>query len=251
MSTEGSAAAIAQIFPLEFVSDQVLKKLCQVLWDWEDCSQCGNNEDCVLLSCPWTRLPALKSFFQMYKRATFWSIPEDLYGMRHALRSHEDLLDIIKLLKENPNEPRNLVATKHFATYVEEPNDIDQLRAFDLAMKIMTMIPCSLTRSSLVRWKPGCAPVIWAGDDSLRKFMRSTFRTNDPGRLDDDPSYSKGLQLTAKRLKTLHDVEFRGTEDLHRHLLLDPEKKVIYIFHHTSFLKEYLRLTRDESCNPL
>jgi hypothetical protein len=102
----------------------------------------------------------------MYKR-------EDLYGIRHALISHEDLLNIIKLLKENPNEPCNLVVKKHFATYVEEPNDIDQLRAFDLAMKVMTMIPCSLTRSSLVRWKPGCAPVIWADDDFLRKFMWS------------------------------------------------------------------------------
>jgi hypothetical protein len=85
--------------------------------------------------------------------------------------------------------------------------------------------------------------VSWAEDESLRKFIKSTFLTNDPGRVDDDPGYVEGLQLTAKRLKTLHDVNFRGTEDLHRHLLLDPEKKVIHIFHHTSFLKECLRST--------
>ncbi|KAF2794525.1 hypothetical protein K505DRAFT_220833, partial [Melanomma pulvis-pyrius CBS 109.77] len=164
---------------LEDASDHILKKLCEKLWDWGNCLHCGNDGNCQLDSCPWARLPTLDSFFQIYK-TTSWSIPEDLFGTRHALRSHEDLFNTIKILKAKPDDPRSELIKEHFSAYVEEPYKQDQLRAFDLAMRAMTMVQCTLKHSSLVRWKPGFTPTVWHGDDSLRKFMASTFTMNDP-----------------------------------------------------------------------
>ena len=63
----------------------------------------------------------LKSFFQIYKQTTSWNVPEDLYRIRNALRSYEDLLNIIKLVKQWLDEPRNQVAKMHFSKYAEEP----------------------------------------------------------------------------------------------------------------------------------
>lgn len=240
MSREDLIVPLAEIFPLEHTPDSILEKLCHVLWDWEDCLHCNNEGNCRIAACPWERLVALKPFFLSYKRSTSWSTSEDAYDTRHALRNHDDLLKVIETLMKRPDDSLNQLVGEYFSTYLDEPDKADQLRAFNLAIKCITMIRCSLKRSSLVR----STPIVWHGDDSMKKLIASTLPKKDPIRLHDDQGSLIGFQLTAKRLKSVHGIKFRGTDDLIRHLLLDPEKKVIYIFHHTAFLKEYLIRTK-------
>jgi hypothetical protein len=240
MSREELVVPLAEIFPLEHIPDIILEKLCRVLWGWKDCSYCNNEGNCRITACPWERLAALRPFFLSYKRSTSWSTSEDAYDTRHALRSHEDLLKIIELLMKKPDDSLNQLVEEYFSTYLNEPDKADQLRAFNLAIRCITMIRCSLKRSSLVR----STPLVWHGNDSMRRLIASTLPKKDPIRLDDDQGSLIGFQLTAKRLKSIHGIKFRGTDDLRQHLLLDPGKKVIYIFHHTIFLKEHLIRTK-------
>lgn len=78
MSIEGSTNVNARIFRVEFVSDQILKTLCQALWNREDFSPCGNSENCVLHNYPWVRLLALMLFVRVHNRTTFYGLPKTL-----------------------------------------------------------------------------------------------------------------------------------------------------------------------------
>ena len=51
--------------------------------------------------------------------------------------------------------------------------------------------------------------------------------------------------LLARKLKKVAGLTFRGTDDLRNHFKLDHKTGVVEVFHHTSFLKEHLRLTKD------
>lgn len=123
----------------------------------------------------------------------------------------------------------------------------DQLRAFNLAVRCIAMIRCSFKRSSLVR----STSIVWNGDKSVKEMIASALPLKDPITLDDDQGSSIGFQITANRLKRCHNVKFRGTDDIRRHLLLDPRKKVIFLFHHTVFLKEHLIKTKNRDPNSL
>lgn len=51
--------------------------------------------------------------------------------------------------------------------------------------------------------------------------------------------------LTARRLKKRAGLQFQATNDLRNHLRLDRKRGIVQVFHHTAFIKEQLRLTRD------
>jgi hypothetical protein len=188
----------------------------------------------------------LDQFLRFFKATTSWSMPEEIFGGQAALRNHKDLLDIVRLLKYRPNDTRAILAEEHFASYGDaQPESIDQHRAFNLAVRVMTMVQCSVESSSRVPWRGGYKPVVWHDDESLRTLMESAFRRKDPPSLGDVHEFSIKSRLAAKTLKTVHGLKFQGTNDLRRHLLLDPETKTIHIFHYNSLLKEHLLETKD------
>jgi hypothetical protein len=49
----------------------------------------------------------------------------------------------------------------------------------------------------------------------------------------------------ARKLKKHAGLSFRPTDDLRIHLKLNQRTGVVEIFHHTAFLKEHLKLTRE------
>jgi hypothetical protein len=55
--------------------------------------------------------------------------------------------------------------------------------------------------------------------------------------------------LKAKKLQKHAGLQFRSTDDLRSHLKLDDALGVVDLFHHTAFLKEHLRLTKDKPLN--
>ncbi|KIN02949.1 hypothetical protein OIDMADRAFT_71173, partial [Oidiodendron maius Zn] len=235
-------------WPLKGASDCQFKKLCHVLWEWDICDGCKIDQSCLSIRCPWQkRSLKLQPFFRLYQKITASYMPEMHTTSNYALRTHEDLFEIIQTLKQNPTTPRaNLTAT-HFARrgYNSQPHLADQNRAFDLAVRAMTTVDCSIENQS------GSDVLVWEDDKSFQELVRSIGSTKYCPVLADDEerSLDPKEQLSAIRLKKGAHIKFRGTDDIKNHLRLEGE--TVEIFHHTSILKEHLRLTRYEHAKTL
>ncbi len=75
--------------------------------------------------------------------------------------------------------------------------------------------------------------------------------TDHPSFNEDQDSFSVDIKRTlmAKKMKKRIGIKFQRTDDLRRHLKLDRKQNVLEIYHHTAFLKEHLRLTKDKPHN--
>jgi hypothetical protein len=147
-------------FPLGDPTEHEQNEIFRVVFDWRDCTHCANQGICSAVECSWKRKSRLVQYLQFYNNITAWSTPADLNEHRYALSSHKDLLDIVRIIKENPERPRRELMREHFSTYgPPQPAVMDQRRAFDLAMTVIGMIPCSAKNPYYGRLDPMRAPI--------------------------------------------------------------------------------------------
>ncbi|ETI28856.1 hypothetical protein G647_01308 [Cladophialophora carrionii CBS 160.54] len=244
-------------FPLEDVSDRHLQQLCEVLWSWKICLRCRAGQGCIPPKCPWPRSHRLARYFAFYKDITASYAPEFLPGNHPALRSHEDVFEIIRVLKTQPDVPRSQVTQHYFSNRdsgnAPMPPVTDQDRAVCLAVRAMTMINCSAERQFSDSVELGIRPLPWRGEISLSQFLTEAFpKTNHPALSEKDNTGSSleiKASLTAQRLKKIAGLKFRPTSDLREHLKLEQKLGVVLIFHHTAFLTEHLIASRSISTN--
>jgi hypothetical protein len=228
-------------FPLGDPSADVKDEVCRALFGWYDCSGCMNQGSCTEFGCPWKRRAYLSHYLRFYLDITAWSTPADLSEQRYALRSHQDLLSIIRLIKDNPNSLRKELMGEHFSTYGHpQPALTDQKRAFNLAITIIVMIPCS-EYNPYYRHRmldPMLAPASWDDDVSACEFVKSKIPTAAAS------GQFCGISRTVPRLSVgvleHAGIKLIGTDDLRQHLLYDPVEKTLQIFHFASFLEELL-----------
>lgn len=240
-------------FPLENVTDSNIQTFCHSLWDWDFCSSCSHSQQpCLDPPCPRERWSRLEPFFLYYRAITASYVPEFQLGTSGAIASHQDLADIIRCIRQNPTVPRMQLTKMHFMSRYQDkveaaPAIEDQNRTFNLAVKLMSMVNCSIEGQAGGLLESGAEPCMWRSDKSLHEFYSSVFPTRDHPTLNDwdepsDPDIK--TQLTAVRLKKIAGLKFRGTSDLRSHLKLDSKAGVVEIFHHTSVLKEHLMASR-------
>ncbi|KAH7124629.1 hypothetical protein EDB81DRAFT_730894 [Dactylonectria macrodidyma] len=248
---------IPSSYPLRNVSDDDLKSLAKTLWSWNLCEPCQlapGQEPCSPQPCPGMRWARMKSFFDYYENITASYVPDILAGTPPALRSHQDLFAIIKLLKENPDVTRSDLTATHFVPSGDDgsPTFGDQNRAFNLALRAMTTITCCLETRSLDTLETGLQPIPWKDDMSWTQFLSTTF----PG-----PSYTQsGAEgcgdaasrrindlITARRLIKVARLRFVPTDELKDHLKLNQQDGTIKLYRHTAFLKETLIASRTEA----
>jgi hypothetical protein len=133
------------------------------------------------------------------------------------------------------------------------PPVVDQDRAFNLAVGIMTMINCSTTKQSSGFLELGSEAIAWREGVAFAQFIEDAFpKTNHPSLNDNQSSHkSRNVKaaLAAKRLRRIAGLRFQATDDLRNHLRLDQEAGILQIYHHTAFLKESLIATRQSSNN--
>ncbi|KAL1969804.1 hypothetical protein VTN77DRAFT_7313 [Rasamsonia byssochlamydoides] len=242
-------ASFSSPFPLEVVWDSHLRKLCQIFWSWQLCSSCEMGHSCTTSHCPWQRSKRLARYFEYYKKITASYVPDLLPGSQPALRSHEDVFDIIRLLKAQPDVPRSQLTRDYFAGRGEGPlpTPEDQDRAFSLAVRAMTIVNCSGRHESSDLLELGALSVPWRHDVSLSQFMQDTFpMTAHLG----DSWDIKGTSA-AIHLKKRAGLQFQPTDDLRSHLKLDRRRGVVEIYYHTAFLKENLIVTRSANCTTM
>ena len=131
----------------------------------------------------------------------------------------------------------------------ETPNQQDQRRAFNMAVRILTMINCSAENQADALLEEGTRPITWINNDSLVQFINKSFPTTDHPTLNDSSQAEKAMSLKssleARRLTKMAGLSFRGTDNLANHLHMDVERGFVEIFHHTRVLKEHLMATQE------
>ncbi|KAH7268506.1 hypothetical protein B0J15DRAFT_418963 [Fusarium solani] len=241
-------------YPLEYVTDSEMQKLTQSLWSWNICEACRKAETCTTASCPWRRSPRLKWFFDFYRDVTSFYVPELLPGSAPALRNHQDVFDIIRLFKARPNTKRSQLTQEYFSRRDRPPPPADQHRAFNLVVRVMSMVKCSADNQPSGLLELGTQPIQWHSDSSLAEFMVKVFPQADTGNLyvRDDSGKIRDIKstITARRLKKVASLRFQGTDDLRNHLKMDVKDGVVEVFHYTSVLKEHLIARRGSPEDP-
>ena len=238
------------LLPLEKVTDKQLQGLGEILWSWTFCERCKTGQSCIMETCPSQRVKRLGHFFEHYKDLTSSYEADPAPTDRAALRTHEDLFAIISKLKLEPDITRAAFAAEVFKedTSRRLPSSADRERAINLAVKVFAMVNCSAQRQSSGLLEHGLSQAPWRSDVTFSQFIIDVFpMTDHPSLNDDDLKGSMDLKaaLTATKLKKRIGLKFQPTDDLRRHLKLDRKSKVVEIYHHTAFLKEHLRLTKD------
>ena len=241
-------------FPLAKITDTQLHWIGQVLWSWPQCDECDAGKACTTDGCPSKRFKRLTRYFEYYKVLTRLYEPDIGPSERAALNSHEDLLDIIQRLKIEPNLSRAQLAEGLFGNQPGQSQAAlaDRECAIHLAVKVMAMVNCSASHQTPSLLEHGVFQIPWKDAVPFSEFMSDIFPLTDHPGLNDHsaetPSNMKAA-LTAKRLKKRAGINFHPTDDLRRHLRLDRKSRVVEIYHHTAFLKEHLRLTKDSPRN--
>ena len=239
------ALSTPSTFPLEEVTNSQLQELCHILWGWSLCTQCLQGGICRGGECPGPRTARLAPFFQYYREVTASYVPELLISdTGQAIRSHEDLFEIIRHIQQHPTMARSVLTTQYFSSRGDEhePPISDQHRAFNLAVRVSLMVNCCIDGQAGGLLESGAEPGVWRGDKSLAEFISASFPTRDHPTLNENDESSPDIksELTAKKLRKVANLRFQGTDDLRNHLRLDQRTGVVEIYHHTSVLKEQL-----------
>lgn len=235
--------------PLQTATDENVAELCKTLWKWPDCSYCSILRPCIgRETCPWHRFGRLKGFFNFYKTLTSAYVPDFLEGSP-ALRSHEDVCNIAKVLGDCPQ----LALSQLMHTSFEQrdaaslPPITDQSRALALAIQVVFMVeihvPISVSSSA--------SPLFgqWRNRSSVLDYLMSVFsqRQRDHEAIAPTHDLEPGKMweqilplMSARKLKKIGSLKLLPTNDLAEHLALDRAKGVVKVFHHLAFLKEHL-----------
>jgi hypothetical protein len=245
-------ASLSYHLPLEKITEAQLQQLGQILWSWPLCEDRIAGKPCV--DCPADRSNRLGRFFHYYKGLTTSYDPDTRPGERPALSTHDDLFQIIRQLKADPDITRTQLLHKLFPEQSDRPSPsaIDQERAINLAVKIMAMVNCSAQHQSAGLLEDGTYQIPWRHDVTFTQFVTDIFPMTDHPSLNDDDEVKQldiKTVLTAKKLKKRAGLKFRPTDDLRNHLRFDRKTAVVELYHHTAFLKEHLRLTKDKPRN--
>ncbi|KAH8898847.1 hypothetical protein GQ53DRAFT_817076 [Thozetella sp. PMI_491] len=236
------------LFVLANATNGDLASLCKALWGWKPCTAWIAGRACQVSECACKRAAKLEPFFDYYRNATAYYLPDDVGSTNPALTSHGDLIDIIAALQSSQDRPRSQITEDFFAARAKNgrpvPPESDQNRAFNLAARVITMVQPSAEYQSDGLLEAGMQPAMWRGDESFSNFVRSLFPKREHPALQprsDVPASARVSvrSVTAKRLKTIAGLNIVPTDDLRRHLSLD-ESGTVSVYHFTSVLKEHL-----------
>ncbi|CAG9940600.1 unnamed protein product [Clonostachys rosea f. rosea IK726] len=241
--------SLASPYPLKSITDAELQQLTQTLWNWKICEACQNGETCINSRCSWRRSARLERFFDFYKYVTSSYVPDLLPASTPALRNHDDVFEIIRLLQAYPDMKRSELTHEYFSKRDRPPPSSDQHWAFNLAVQVMSMVKCSAENQPSGLLELGTQPIQWLYNESLAEFISRAFPQKDTGNLHiyDGSGEIRDIKsaLSAKRLRKIAGLRFQGTDDLRNHLKMDVKKGVVEIYHHTTVLREHLMASQE------
>lgn len=124
---------------------------------------------------------------------------------------------------------------------MDRPVHDDQEHALDLAVRTTMMINPSASQETVSLMEDGTQQSYWHDDATFSEFLNNAFPKNAHSSI-------RGIEenLRAVKLKKQARLNFQPMDDLKNHLRLDRKAAIVEIFHHTAFLKEHLRFTKDQ-----
>lgn len=181
-----------------------------------------------------------------------------------TLQRHEDLWCIIKHLRQNPSTTKDKLISAMKAAPLSAGIDLDEGSiqplattietdhglAVDLAVRIFTMVNCFSQPRGISILEQGLNQVPWQSDIPFDAYIEGIFPSDFDSLAKNenrDLPHEVRSGITAHRLKKDLSLKFRPTDDLASHLKLDHQSNVLEVFQHTAILKEYLRVTKNET----
>ncbi|KAH8193668.1 hypothetical protein TruAng_012165 [Truncatella angustata] len=226
--------------------DKWIRKLGEALWIRERCDGCDSNRPCSD-QCPGSRYEKLARYVQFCKAVVD---PEhDESTLRAFLRDEAKLLEIVRVLRSNPDITREELerVVKHMI--VGTVTIIPPTVLVGHAVKIMTMLDSApALQTSPQRLENAEARVPWSPKSTFSEFVEQAFPTTKHSILSDHThsDFNEFIgDLSAVNIRNALKVSIRGTSILQDHLKLDRRSNVLEIYHHTAFIKEQLRQTKD------
>lgn len=204
-----------------------------------------------LLNVESSALLSLDAYFKLYNSLVnddFLKATSAVPEYKQALRTHEDILNVARNLKLDPNRTRLQVRSASFLTFTESPGMLeDRNRAIDISARLMLMINCSAYLQSPRFEIDGFRPSTWKDNQTFADFVTSSLPPGQPVVHLTSPMLKK---LKAWKLRRAH-LELIATDNLVEHLLYDPDDNSVRIFHHAAFLKAQIRRTsgKDLDCD--
>ncbi|KAK7408883.1 hypothetical protein QQX98_008944 [Neonectria punicea] len=156
--------------------------------------------------------------------------------------SHADVLEAVGVIRADPgktldqttDELHEKLKVKHSRPRVKY--------AVQVAVRIMFMFDPAMNERHGPDYSIGTyIPVSWQPHQSLHQFVLQCFPKSAKSSERVQDAIAEGRLIKAWKLKARSGITFKGTDNLAQHLLLDSRNRVLYIFHHTSFLKAQLR----------
>jgi hypothetical protein len=232
--------------------NKIKQELGVIMWRWTLCGECDTLPSCTLGSCPWSRAEGLASFWTLYEKITDAYCPERL-GRRPALNTHTELIDTIRQIKNNHVVPRVELMRKIFENGQAEgdkpPTLTDQTRAFNIAASIALLMDFGVLHDAANSSEGNVPSYPWREAVSGDIFVTEAFpRSSEPSNMKDVLA-----SVTATQLTKIGKLRLKATCDLRRHLMLDCEERIIWVFHQDSVLRESLTATEsapDQSVLP-
>jgi hypothetical protein len=242
------------MFPLERITDRDVQELCETLWSWQPCLSCSSDRTCEVSECSSNRKPRLARFITYYKSISRSYAPDVNVEDTLAIATHQDLFRMIRILKAGPELTRTQFSVAAFTDITERDliPEVERDRAIDLVVRVVAMVSCVAETQSATLLEAGRHRIPWRQDVPFSQFISDVFPTSDHPTLNDrssDISLNRRKALKASKLKKHARLAFEPTDDIRSHLRLDHKTGTVQIFHHTAFLKEHLRLTKDLMAN--
>ncbi|KAF2143093.1 uncharacterized protein K452DRAFT_226286 [Aplosporella prunicola CBS 121167] len=200
---------------------------------------------------------ALNAYFATYDSLTLdMATPAVLQIETPIVRTHQDILVLVRLLKANAHHTRTqtlALAIQSFnrngatdegsEAYTREMTELN--RALNLAVQLLCMIDCSAKEKHSHDFELGdFKPVEWRKEETFVNFLKRILPVADPGMCF---SREKKNKMKAWKLSKRAGITFKATDNIVEHLLYDPKDETVRLFHHAAFLKAQLDSSTNHS----
>jgi hypothetical protein len=164
--------------------------------------------------------------------------PERL-GRKAAIENHDDLLIVLRKIKDGRGTARRDLLRDIFETQTggNKPSTMhDQTRAFNIGAGILLMMDFGVLHDDANISGGTVPPVLWRDDVCANDFLHEAL----PYRPVKSSIQRMLVDLRAKKLMKNAKLRLKATNDIRRHLVMDKKERTVWIFQHTTALRELL-----------
>jgi len=121
--------------------------------------------------------------------------------------------------------------------------------AIEDLLRVSLMISCDSWHYSFGHRLGDYVPRRWGYGQTFANFVEGCFpppHQNEKLREESESALAQRGRLNAWKLKEWYKIKLRPTDDLAKHLIFDPDDRVLQVFRHVGFLKAHLHRSHHE-----